>query len=255
MNGRAQSLRIVLVQDKPGAAARLKAQLEGLSHRVVALARNSGDAIHAVGRLKPDLVMIELRLDGIDGIAAARSIFSNHPLPIILLVWHDAAEFVARAREAGVMAFLVLPANASRVAATIDVALERYTQFQAIQQETADLAEALAIRNDFERAKKLLMRCLQIREAEAFRRLWRSKSAGASLRELTGAIVRAERMLKDGRLVIRKHHADLQENLQRMGNLTVLVDRRDRDRREHHSRGPIERRRLNRRERAYPRLP
>ena len=198
---RSQRLRILLVQDKPGAAACFKDQLESLGHRVVGLAKDSRQALEDVVKLKPDLVIVGLGLAAIDGIATARTIIANHPLPLILLVGHDAAEFVTRAREVGIMASLVTPAHATRLAATIDVARERYREFQAIKLETTDLDDALAIRNEIEQAKRVLMRCLKISESEAFRRLWRARVTPSGLRDLAEGIVRSERLLKEGQLV------------------------------------------------------
>ncbi|HEY1303138.1 MAG TPA: response regulator [Vicinamibacterales bacterium] len=196
-----RGLRILLVGDKPGAAARLKAQLETLGHHVIGSARDHREAIVSATRLRPDFVMIELRLDGLDGIRTARTIFANQPLPIVLLAGHSAAEFVPRAHEAGIMAALVTPTSAPRCAAIIDVALERFREFQAIRLETVDLHEALALRNDIERAKRVLMTYLDISEADAFRRLWRTRTGASSLRELAVAVSKSEPLLKDGCLV------------------------------------------------------
>ena len=243
----ARHLRIVLVQDRPGASARLKGQLESLGHELIGLARSRREAIQKVRGLSPDLVIIDLRLNGIGGVAAARTIFATHPVPIILLVGHDATEFVSRAREAGVMALLVTPADTAQLAPIIDLALERYREFQAIRADSADIQHALTIRNDIEQAKRILMRCLQISEPEAFRRLWRSRTAVSSLGELADAIVRSHRLLRDGRLVIRSHNAHLEEGLRRLGNLTVIVDGRNRERRADRARVPVERRHAHRR--------
>jgi response regulator NasT len=122
-------------------------------------------------------------------------------VPIILLVGHDAAEFVRRAREVGIMASLVTPTEQVRLAKAVTAALARFKEFQAIQLETEEPEDALVIWNETERAKHVLMRSLKISEPEAFRRLWRSRTAASSLRELTAGIVGAERLIKDASLI------------------------------------------------------
>ena len=121
-----QELRILLVEDKWRVAARLKAQLEGLGHQLVGLAKDGREAVDSARRLEPDLIIMEFRLPIIDGIEAARTILAHQPIPIILLTAYAAADFVRRAREVGVMAYLVTPVETRQLRSNIETALARF---------------------------------------------------------------------------------------------------------------------------------
>ncbi len=114
-----QKLRILLVEDKCRLATRLKVQLEGLGHQLVGVAKDGREAVDSAWRLKPDLIIMEFRLPIIDGIEAARTILTHKPIPIILLTAYAAADFVRRAREAGVMAYLVTPVETRQLRSII----------------------------------------------------------------------------------------------------------------------------------------
>src|SRR6266850_7810826 len=196
-----EHLRILLVEDKTGAAARLKVHLEGQGHHLVGVAQTSREAIDDALRLKPDLVIIELWLNGLDGVEAARTILAKEPLPIILLVGRDEAAVVRRAREVGIMASMVTPADTHRLGDILDLAFARFNEFQTIRRDVPDLDEALVVRNEVEQAKRILMRCLKLTEAEAFARLWRSRTTDSGLGALAAAIVRSQKVVKEAHLV------------------------------------------------------
>ena len=196
-----EHLRILLVEDKTGAAARLKVQLEGQGHHIVGVAQTSRQAIDDALRLKPELVIIELWLNGIDGVEAARTILAKEPLPVVLLVGRDAAEVVRRAREVGIMASLVTPADTHRLGEIIDLAFARFKEFQTIRRDALNLDAAFIVRNNVEQAKRILMRCLRIPESEAFGRMWQARTARSGLGELAAAIVRSEKVVKEANLI------------------------------------------------------
>ncbi|MBI4609308.1 MAG: response regulator [Candidatus Rokubacteria bacterium] len=191
-----QKLRVLIAHARGVLATRLTAQLESLGHRVVGHAKDGRAAVAAAGELKPDLVIVDLQLPSSDGIEAARTILARQAVPIILLTPRAAADVVRRAREAGVMAHLVTPADTAQLRATLEVALARFLELQAICEEAGDLHEALDARGWVEEAKRVLMRRLKLSEADAFRYLRRqSRNTGKRLKEGAETIVMAEELL------------------------------------------------------------
>jgi two-component system, response regulator PdtaR len=189
-------LRILLAEDKWHMAERLKVQLGGLGHEVVGLANNGQEAVWLAWRLEPDLMMIESQLAIIDGIETVHTILAHKPIPIILLTAYAAADFVRRAREVGVMAYLVTPGETGRLGPILKAALARFEELETIRREVSDLKEALEMRNQVEQAKRVLMRRQSLSEGEAFRSMQQqSLRNGTSLGESASVILRAEDLL------------------------------------------------------------
>ena len=200
-----RELRTLVVEDKWLVARALKIQLEGLGHQVVGVARDAREAIRAALRLEPDLVIADLRLPIIDGIETARTVLAYRPVPIIVLTVYEAADLVRRAREGGVMACLVTPADRLRLGRAIEEALARFCEFELIRREASALEEALESRAVVERAKRVIMRRLAVSEGEAFRRLQQqSQMAGATLARSASNVVRAEELLFKGSGIARR---------------------------------------------------
>ena len=193
--GFVKRLRILLVEDKWRVAQRLKVQLERLGHEVVGLATDGQEAVWFVWKLDPDLMIIESQLPVIDGLETARTILAHKPIPIILLSAYAAADFVRRAREVGVMAY-VAPGETRSLGSILKVALARFEELESIRGEVSDLKEALKTRELVEQAKRVLMRRLKLSEADAFRSIKRqSQTNGTSLEDSASAIVRTEGLL------------------------------------------------------------
>src|SRR5437879_2617299 len=155
VRGGVEGLRVLVVEPKDSLAARLKDQLESLGHRVLELAKDGREAVAAAHRLRPNLILMETALagiDGIDGIDAARAIVDDEPVPIILLIGYAGAELVRRAREAGVVAYLT-SVDRRRLTSTIEVALERFREYQLVRTEGSDPIEVLAARRAVDRSK------------------------------------------------------------------------------------------------------
>ena len=118
--------------------------------------------------LAPDVILMAVGLSDLDGIDAARAILRSNPLPIILLTSHFDAATIDRAKQAGVMAYLVKPLRAEELSPTIELAISRFREFSSLQEENSTLKENLAGRKLIERAKGLLMAQRNISEAEAY---------------------------------------------------------------------------------------
>lgn len=180
-----QALRIVVAEDKDFVASRLAAQLENLGHSVVGVARDGRSAVESAWRLLPDLMFVSLPLPVLDGIEASRAILTRHAIPIVLLAGYTSAGLVRRAQEAGVLTHLVWPAETYALGDAIRVALIRFRELRILSDQAGDLQQALRARLVVERARKMVMRRLDLSEAEAFRYMrQQSLTTGLPVREL-----------------------------------------------------------------------
>jgi two-component system, response regulator PdtaR len=144
--------------------------LPRLGHQV-AVAETGRQLVELCRAGRPDLVITDIRMPDMEGIAAAAEVNRDRPVPIILVSAHSDPTLRAQAHEEYIMAYLVKPVKAEDLDAAIDLALKRFEQFQALRQEATDLRQALEDRKVIERAKGALMRRLGVDEGEAFRRL------------------------------------------------------------------------------------
>ncbi|HEY8822052.1 MAG TPA: response regulator [Dermatophilaceae bacterium] len=159
-------------------------------YEVVAQASDGEQAVALSRELKPDLVMMDIRMPVLDGISAAEQIGKEKIAPVVMLTAFSQKELVERARDAGVMAYIVKPFTASDLAPAIEIARSRWVEMQALESEVADIAERLATRKVVDRAKGMLMTQLKISESEAFR--WIQKTAmdrRLGMREVADAVV------------------------------------------------------------------
>lgn len=144
--------------------------------------------------LSPDLVLLDIAMPGLDGISAAREILAAVAVPIVMVTGHADAELVERAAAAGIFTYLLKPVGQRDLDAAIQMARARFAELQDLRQQVRDLTEALEIRKVVEQAKGILMKRLQISEAEAFRRLQRrAASQRRSIREIAEAVREADR--------------------------------------------------------------
>jgi len=174
-------LRIFTVEDEGPVADSLNAGLRALGHEVVGTAKDGLEAVESALRYNPDLLIMDIRIPGIDGIEAAREILAKRTMPIVLLTGYGDEELVRRASEAGVMAYILKPADIRQLRSAVEVAWARFVELQALTQEVTGLKEALETRKLVERAKGILMDRLKLCEAEAFRRI----QEGARHRRMT----------------------------------------------------------------------
>jgi len=159
-------------------------------YEVVAQASDGEQAVALSRELKPDLVMMDIRMPVLDGISAAEQIGKEQIAPVVMLTAFSQKELVERARDAGVMAYIVKPFTASDLAPAIEIARSRWVEMRALESEVADVAERLATRKVVDRAKGMLMTKLKISESEAFR--WIQKTAmdrRLGMREVADAVV------------------------------------------------------------------
>jgi two-component system, response regulator PdtaR len=191
----AESLQVLVVDHRAPVAARLRGQLESLGHRVLGTARAGREAVAMTQRLDPNLVFVEAKLPGLDGIETTRAIVTKRPVPVILVADYAGADLVRRAREAGAVACLAW-AGRPRLVSAIAVALERFRELDVIGTTESRPRETPETRRLVDRAKRVLITRLGLSEAEAFQRvLDRTHGTGRPLRETAWTIIDAEEAL------------------------------------------------------------
>ena len=182
--------RLLVAEDETLIRLDLVEMLVEAGYEVVAQASDGEQAVALSRELKPDLVMMDIRMPVLDGISAAEQIGKEGIAPVVMLTAFSQKELVERARDAGVMAYIVKPFTASDLAPAIEIARSRWVEMHALESEVADSAERLATRKVVDRAKGLLMTQLKISESEAFR--WIQKTAmdrRLGMREVADAVV------------------------------------------------------------------
>ena len=183
-------LRIVVAEDEALIRLDLAEMLEELGYDVVGQASDGEQAVALVNEHKPDVVIMDVKMPVLDGISAAEQIGKERIAPVIMLTAFSQKELVERARDAGVMAYIVKPFTQADLAPAVDIATSRWAELKALEGEIADLGERLETRKAVDRAKGVLMKKLKISEAEAFR--WIQKTAmdrRLGMREVAEAVI------------------------------------------------------------------
>ncbi len=189
------SIRIVLADDESIIRMDLKEMLTSLGYVVVGEAGDGRSAVNLARELRPDLVIMDIKMPDLDGIDAARILTEENIAPVLLLTAYSQQELVERAKQAGVVGYIVKPFRESDLAPAIEVALARYREFQTIQAQLKDMRETLETRKLVERAKGLLMDSQGLKEAEAFRKIQKlSMNTRKSMREVAEAILLAHEL-------------------------------------------------------------
>lgn len=166
-----KSLRIAVAEDEPELLADLSETLTEFGHEVVAAVQNGSDLIDSCREFRPDLVITDIKMPDMDGLEAASIIRKECPIPFVVVSAYHDQEFIDRALKEHVLAYLIKPVNDQSLKASIDLAMQRFKEFQALQQQAADLEQALQDRKLIERAKGILMQRAELSEPDAFRRL------------------------------------------------------------------------------------
>jgi response regulator NasT len=184
-------LRVVVAEDEALIRMDLVEMLGELGYDVVAEAGDGETAVRLAEDLRPDLVMLDVKMPVLDGISAASRIAAARVAPVVMLTAFSQRELVERARDAGAMAYLVKPFTQADLVPAIELAVSRYAEITTLEAEVADLGEQIETRKRVERAKSLLQQRYGLSEPEAFR--WMQKSAmdrRLSMREVADVVLR-----------------------------------------------------------------
>jgi response regulator NasT len=185
--------RVLIAEDEALIRLDLKEMLEEEGYVVVAEVGDGQAAVDQAQALNPDLVIVDVQMPVLDGIAAAEQIATARIAPVIVLTAFSQRELVERARDAGAMAYLVKPFSKNDLVPAIEVAVGRFQEMHALDAEVTDLKERLEARKVVEQAKGRLMADRGMTEAEAFRWIQRTAMNGrTSMKALAQVILATE---------------------------------------------------------------
>jgi response regulator NasT len=191
--------RIVIADDQSVIRLDLKQMLSNLGYTVVGEAGDGLSAVNLARELKPELVIMDIMMENMDGIAAAKILTEERIAPVLLLTGYSQQELIARAKEAGVVSYIVKPFRAEELVPNIEIAIERFREFRSMEKEIADLKDALETRKLVDRAKGILMDKQGLNEAEAFRKIQKmSMNSRKSMKEIAEAIILTNQVEKEG---------------------------------------------------------
>ena len=189
------SIRILVAEDEALIRMDLVEMLQEAGYDVVAQATNGEEAIALAIEHQPDLAILDVKMPVLDGISAAEKIISI--APVLMLTAFSQRELVDRARDAGVMAYVVKPFTIGDLVPAIEIAFSRHAQMKSLAEEVADLHERLETRKVIDRAKGILMKALNLSEPEAFS--WIQRAAmdrRLTMKEVAHAVISPEAALE-----------------------------------------------------------
>ncbi len=190
----ATPIRILVAEDEALIRMDLVEMLQEAGYLVCAEATNGEEAIALATEHKPDLCILDVKMPVLDGISAAEKIISI--APVLMLTAFSQRELVERARDAGVMAYVVKPFSIGDMVPAIEIAMSRHSQMRSLAEEVADLHERLETRKIIDRAKGILMKALNLSEPEAFS--WIQRAAmdrRLTMKEVAMAVISPEAAL------------------------------------------------------------
>ncbi|MHB1293593.1 MAG: ANTAR domain-containing response regulator [Anaerolineae bacterium] len=185
-----ERIRIVIADDESIICMDLREMLGNLGYLVVGEAGDGRSAVNLARELRPDVVLMDIKMPDMDGIEAAKVLTAERIAPVVLLTAFSQRELVDRAKEAGVVGYLVKPIQEADLAPAIEVALSRFREFRELESEVDNLQDQLETRKLVDRAKGILMDSQGLTEAAAFRRIQKmSMNTRKGMREIAQAII------------------------------------------------------------------
>jgi AmiR/NasT family two-component response regulator len=184
------AVRVVIAEDEAIVRLDLKEILEEEGYEVVGETGRGDEAVELVRKHRPDLAILDIKMPGADGVTAAREINAERLAAVLILTAFSQRDLIDQARDAGALAYLVKPFQKSELLPAIEIALGRFNEMKALDDQVKSLEEQLEVRKVVERAKGILMEELGMREHDAFRWIQRT------------AMQRRQRMMDVARQVI-----------------------------------------------------
>lgn len=186
--------RVLIAEDEALIRLDLKEMLQEEGYEVCGEAGDGETAVRLASELRPDLVIVDVKMPVLDGISAAERIATSRIAPVVILTAFSQRELVERARAAGAMAYLVKPFQKKDLLPTIEMAVSRFTEIVALESEVSDLQGRLEARKIIERAKGVLQAEHAMTETEAFRWIQRSSMDGRrTMRAVAEAVLRGDK--------------------------------------------------------------
>ncbi|GIV98507.1 MAG: Fis family transcriptional regulator [Herpetosiphonaceae bacterium] len=187
--------RLIIADDESLIRMNLRETLVGLGYLVVGEAGDGLSAINLARELRPDLVIMDIKMPRLDGIQAAKVLTEEKIAPVLLLTAYSDRELVERAREAGVIGYIVKPFRDADLMPAIEVAIARFQEFLQLEKQVDNLEDALETRKLVERAKGVLIDTQGLKEAEAFRKIQQlSMNTRKPMKEIAQAILLAHQI-------------------------------------------------------------
>ncbi|MDQ4044062.1 MAG: response regulator [Chloroflexota bacterium] len=188
----AEKWRIIIADDESLIRLDLREMLTHLGYDVIAEASDGRSAVDLARKLRPDLLIMDIKMPEVDGIAAAEELTRERIAPVVLLTAYSDQGLVERARMAGVVGYVVKPFREAELMPVIELSRARFEEFRTLEREVGSLKDALETRKVIERAKGVLMETHGMRESEAFHRIRKtSMDARKSMKEVAEAILLA----------------------------------------------------------------
>lgn len=185
--------RVIIADDESVIRADLREMLTNLNYLVVGEAGDGESAVNMARQLKPNVVIMDIKMPDMDGIEAASILTQEKIAPVLLLTAYAQRDLVDRAKEAGVVGYLVKPFREQEIVPAIEIALARFGEFRELEKEVGDLNETLETRKLVDRAKGILMDTQGLTEQEAFRKIQKmSMNSRKPMKEIAQAIVLAQ---------------------------------------------------------------
>jgi AmiR/NasT family two-component response regulator len=185
-----QSRRVLIAEDEALIRLDLREMLVEEGYDVVGEAGDGETAVRLAEELKPDLVILDIKMPIMDGLAAAEKIAGGRIAPVVILTAFSQRDLVERARAAGAMAYLVKPFQKSDLVPAVEIAVSRYAELSQLESEVATLTDRLETRKVVERAKGQLMATYGMNEPQAFK--WIQRTAmdhRMTMREVADRII------------------------------------------------------------------
>jgi response regulator NasT len=183
--------RVLIAEDEALIRLDLAEMLAEEGYEVVGQAEDGETAVALAEELRPDLVILDIKMPRLDGIAAAERVAALRIAPVVILTAFSQRDLVEQARDAGAMAYVVKPFSMTDLVPAIEMAVSRFAEIKQLELEVADLGDQLETRKTLDRAKGVLQEQMGLTEPEAFR--WIQKTAmdlRRSMREVADGVVR-----------------------------------------------------------------
>lgn len=185
-----RSLKIVIADNESIIRMDLKEILEEAGHEVIGEAANGVKAVELTRKYKPDMVIMDIKMPEMDGIAAAKAISHDKIAPVLLLTAFSQKEIVDKAKDSGVLAYLVKPVKESNLFPAMEIALSRFEEITKLESELDNVRNSLEMRKTLDRAKGILMDAYSLTESEAYRRIQQySMVKRKTIKEVAEAII------------------------------------------------------------------
>lgn len=183
-------MRVLIADDEAVIRMGLRTMLEDKGHKVVATATDGASAIQMMRTEKPEVILLDIKMAGMDGLSAARKIMQERPTPVVMLTAFSQRELVNEARDASVFGYLVKPVKEDLLDATLDLAVTRFKEWQKMQKQVQDLKKSLDAREVVENAKRVLMTEQNLNEQQAFNKIHRtSRSRRVTMQQVAQEIL------------------------------------------------------------------